>query len=178
MASIFGHSIVGFTLAKIIDKHHAKWLIALAIVSTILPDFDVISFKLGIPYSHPLGHRGFSHSILFSIIWAFILMLTLGRKNKLIWFCVIFLSTLSHGILDAMTSGGKGVGFFIPFNNSRFFFPFRGIQVSPIGIKEFFSEWGMEVLFSEFKYIFIPSFLILLVRFLIYRAKDIFYYKN
>lgn len=177
MASVFGHSIVGFTLAKVIDKHHAKWLIGLAIFSTILPDFDVVGFQLGIPYSHPLGHRGFSHSILFSIIWAFILMITLGRKNKLIWFCVIFLSTLSHGILDAMTSGGMGVGFFIPFNNSRFFFPFREIQVSPIGIKEFFSEWGIKVLFSEFKYVFIPSFLILVVRFLICRVK-IFNNKN
>ncbi|MDO5972284.1 metal-dependent hydrolase [Flavivirga aquimarina] len=173
MASIFGHSIVGLTLAKVIDKQQAKWLIVFAILSTILPDFDVIGFKLGIPYSHPLGHRGFSHSILFSIIWACILMFTLGRKNKLIWFSVIFLSTLSHGVLDAMTSGGKGVGFFIPFNNNRFFFPFREIQVSPIGIKNFFSEWGLKVLFSEFKYIFIPSFLILSVRFLIYRIKGI-----
>lgn len=178
MASIFGHSVVGFTLAKVIDKHHAKWLIVLAIFSTILPDFDVIGFKLGIPYEHPMGHRGFSHSILFSILWALVLMITLGRKNKGIWFFVIFLSTLSHGILDAMTSGGMGVGFFIPFDNSRFFFPFRGIQVSPIGVEDFFSEWGMKVLFSEFKYIFIPSFVILVVRFLIYRAKDILYNKN
>ncbi|GAA3635348.1 metal-dependent hydrolase [Flavivirga jejuensis] len=178
MASIFGHAVVGFTLAKVIDKHHAKWLIIFAVFSTILPDFDVIGFKLGIPYAHPMGHRGFSHSILFSIIWGLILMFTIGRKNKLIWFCVIFLSTLSHGVLDAMTSGGKGVGFFIPFNNSRFFFPFRGIQVSPIGVKNFFSEWGLKVLFSEFKYIFIPSSFVLAVRFLSCWAKDTFYSKN
>ena len=178
MASIFGHAVVGFTLAKIIDKHHAKWLIVLAIFSTILPDFDIITFKFGIPYSHPLGHRGFSHSILFSFLWAFALMMTIGRKNKGIWFLVIFLSTLSHGILDAMTSGGKGVGFFIPFNNSRFFLPFRGIQVSPIGVGDFFSEWGMKVLFSEFKYIFIPSFLILFVRILFFWVKKVLYGKN
>ncbi len=173
MASVFGHGIVGFTLAKVIDKHHAKWLIILAVLSTILPDFDVIGFKFGIPYAHPMGHRGFSHSILFSVVWAFILMMTLGRKNKGVWFLVIFLSTLSHGLLDAMTSGGEGVGFLIPFDNSRFFFPFRGVQVSPIGVEAFFSEWGMRVLFSEFKYIFIPSFLILAVRFLICRTKNI-----
>ncbi|MDO5979632.1 metal-dependent hydrolase [Flavivirga spongiicola] len=178
MASIFGHGVVGFTLAKVIDQHNAKWLIALAIFSTILPDFDVITFKFGIPYGHPMGHRGFTHSILFSILWAFVLMITFGRKNKGIWFSVIFLSTLSHGILDAMTSGGKGVGFLIPFNNSRFFFPFRGIQVSPIGIKEFFSEWGMKVLFSEFKYVFVPSFLILFVRILFFWVKKGLYGKN
>jgi inner membrane protein len=37
-----------------------------------------------------------------------------------------------------MTSGGPGVGFLIPFNKNRFFFPFREITVSPIGIKDFF----------------------------------------
>ena len=166
MASAFGHSIVGFTLTKVIDSKNTKWLLLAAIFSTILPDFDVIAFKLGIAYEHPLGHRGFTHSILFSIIWALLLMFIFGKKNKLIWFLVIFLSTLSHGILDAMTSGGKGIGFFIPFNNERFFFPFRGIKVSPIGISEFFSTWGLKVFFSEIKFIILPCFIILGVRFL------------
>ncbi len=131
MASIFGHGIVGYTLAKVIDTHHTKWLVIAAIFSTILPDFDVITFKIGIPYEHPLGHREFTHSICFAVLWALLLMFTLGRKHKLVWFLVIFLSVLSHGILDAMTTGGKGVGFFIPFQNTRYFFPFRGIKVSP-----------------------------------------------
>ncbi|WNH13566.1 metal-dependent hydrolase [Thalassobellus suaedae] len=177
MASIFGHSMVGYTLAKVCDYKNAKWLLIVAIFSTILPDFDVITFNFGIDYGHPLGHRGFSHSILFALLWALVLMLTLGRKNKLIWFVVIFLSTLSHGLLDAMTSGGKGVGFLIPFNNNRFFFPFRGIKVSPIGIQKFFSNWGLKVIFSEFKYVVTPCFLILAVRFLVYKLKDTHYNK-
>ena len=167
MASVFGHSIVGFTISKIMDSRNSKWLLIAAIFSTILPDFDVIAFKFGVPYLHPLGHRGFTHSIIFAVLWALILMFALGKKNKLIWFLVIFLSTLSHGILDAMTSGGKGVGFFIPFNNNRFFFPFREIKVSPIGIKNFFSEWGIQVILSEIKYVFVPCFIILAIRILI-----------
>lgn len=174
MASIFGHSVVGFTLTKIIDSKNTKWLMLAAIISTILPDFDVISFRFGIPYSHPLGHRGFTHSILFAIIWAIILMIALGRKNKLIWFLVIFLSTVSHGILDAMTSGGRGVGFFIPFNNERFFFPFREIKVSPIGIEKFFSNWGAQVILSEIKYIALPCILILLILYILKKYKWIF----
>lgn len=166
MASIFGHSVVGITLAKVLDSKNTKWLLLLAILSTILPDFDVVAFKFGIPYEHPMGHRGFTHSIVFAILWALILMFTIGKRNKLLWFSVIFLSTVSHALLDAMTSGGKGVGFFIPFNNERFFFPFRGIQVSPIGISQFFSSWGLKVLFSEIKYVMLPCFLIFLVRFL------------
>ena len=171
MASLFGHGIVGFTLAKVIDIHHARLLVLLAIGSAILPDFDVIAFNFGIPYLHPLGHRGFSHSILFAVLWAIIIMLVFGKRNKTTWFIVIFLATLSHGVFDAMTSGGKGVGFLIPFNNDRFFFPFRAIKVSPIGIREFFSEWGLQVLYSEFKYIFVPCFLIFGVRLFMSRIK-------
>lgn len=167
MASIFGHGIVGFTLAKVIDTQNLKWLILAAVVSTILPDFDVISFKIGIAYEHPLGHRGFTHSILFAFLWAIGLMFLLGKSNKIIWFFVIFSSTLSHGLFDAMTSGGRGVGFFIPFNNDRFFLPFRSIKVSPIGVEKFFSEWGLKVVLSEFRYIFLPCFIILIISFLI-----------
>jgi inner membrane protein len=167
VASIFGHSIVGYTLSKIIDSKNTKWLLFAAIISTILPDFDVIGFKLGIPYMHPLGHRGFTHSILFAVIWAALLIIILGRQNKKLWFVVIFLSTLSHGILDAMTTGGKGVGFLIPFNNDRFFFPFQVIKVSPLGFQKFFSEWGIQVIFSEFKFIMLPCFIIFGIRFLI-----------
>lgn len=171
MASVFGHGIVGYTIQKLLDSKNLKWLLFFAILSTTLPDADVLAFKLGISYTHPLGHRGFTHSILFAVFWALLLMLMCGRRHKLIWFLVIFLSTLSHGILDAMTSGGKGVGFFIPFNNERFFFPFREIKVSPIGVERFFSEWGLQVIFSELKFIFIPCFLILAVRFLVLKIK-------
>lgn len=167
MASVFGHGVVGYTVAKVIDNKNLKWLLIIAIFSTILPDFDVVAFKFGIAYEAPLGHRGFTHSILFALIWALVLMVVLGKQSKLIWFLVIFLSTVSHGVLDAMTSGGRGVGFLIPFDNHRFFFPFRQIIVSPLGIKNFFSEWGIKVLFSEFKYIVLPCFFILVVRILI-----------
>jgi len=167
MASIFGHSIVGFTLAKVIDIRHVKLLVFFAIGSAILPDVDVVAFILDIPYTHPLGHRGFSHSIVFALLWALFLMFTIGKRNKRTWFWVIFLATLSHGVLDAMTSGGKGVGFFIPFSEERFFFPFREIKVSPIGIKDFLSNWGLQVIYSELKFVFIPCFFVFLVQYFV-----------
>ncbi|WP_262891175.1 metal-dependent hydrolase [Psychroserpens algicola] len=84
---------------------------------------------------------------------------------------ILFLSTLSHGLLDAITTGGKGVGFFIPFDNSRFFFPLRVIKVSPIGIEKFFSEWGVNVIVSELKYIAVPCGIILTVLLLLKKSK-------
>ncbi len=171
MASFFGHGVLGYTLTKVIDNKNLKWLLLAAIVSAILPDFDVISFKLGIPYAHPLGHRGLTHSILFAFVWAILLMFTLGRENKKTWFFVIFFSTVSHGILDAMTTGGRGIGFFIPFNNDRFFFPFQVIKVSPLGIKKFLSEWGIQVILSEIKYILLPCLIILLFLYVFKKVK-------
>ena len=162
MASLFGHGLVGYTLSKIVDSKSSKLLLALAIGSAILPDIDVLAFNFSIPYSHPLGHRGFTHSIAFAIIWASLLALLLGKQRKKLFFLVLFFSTVSHGIIDALTTGGKGIGFFIPFSSERFFFPWQIIKVSPIGIGEFFSKWGLQVIISELKYIAVPCIIILL----------------
>jgi len=172
MASIFGHGLVAFTTSKVIDSKANKLLLFLAIGSTILPDLDVLAFKIGIDYMHPLGHRGFTHSIFFALLWSVVLSFSFGKNRKLIYFIVLFLSTLSHGILDAMTTGGRGVGFFIPFENSRHFLPWRIIQVSPLGIQEFFSEWGIRVILSELKYIAIPCFIILITLYFIKKKKS------
>ena len=172
MASLFGHGLVAYTISKVADKKSNQLLIWLAIGSAILPDLDVLAFSLNIDYLHPLGHRGFSHSIVFAFIWSALLSMLFGKTRKLIFLIVLFLSTISHGILDAMTSGGKGVGFFIPFENSRYFLPFRGIKVSPIGIENFFSEWGINVILSELKYIGIPCFLVLTIVFFASKSSD------
>lgn len=175
MASVFGHGLVAYTTAKVIDSKTSKLLVFLAIGSSILPDLDVLAFTFGIDYSHPLGHRGFTHSILFALIWSGLLSVIFGKTRKFIFMLVLFLSTLSHGILDAMTTGGKGVGFFIPFENSRYFFPFREIRVSPIGIEKFFSEWGFRVILSELQYIAVPCGIVLLV---VYVSKKLIINKN
>jgi inner membrane protein len=55
-----------------------------------------------------------------------------------------------------MTTGGLGVAFFSPFENSRYFLPYRPIKVSPMGLEQFFGEWGLEVIKSEIIWIGIP----------------------
>ncbi|WP_298900235.1 metal-dependent hydrolase [uncultured Psychroserpens sp.] len=172
MASIFGHGLVAYTTAKILDSKSNKLLMILAIGSAILPDLDILAFKFGVDYLHPLGHRGFTHSILFALIWSVLLSVFFGKTRKLIFAIVLFLSTISHALLDAMTTGGEGVGFFIPFENSRYFFPFRIIKVSPIGIEKFFSEWGLQVIMSEIKYIGIPCIIILLTFYMFRKRKN------
>lgn len=144
----------------------------LGIISSILPDADVLSFRFGVSYGDPLGHRGFTHSILFAILWAALLILLFHRKSaaKLMLSFYYFLATISHGILDALTNGGKGVGFFIPFDMERYFFPFSLIEVSPMSAAKFFSEWGLDVIKSEAVWIGIPS---LVVIFLVWLSRKI-----
>lgn len=68
-----------------------------------------------------------------------------------------FAVTASHGVLDAMTSGGYGIAFFSPFDNTRYFLPWRPLVVSPIGVYGFFSRWGWNVITSELLWIWLPG---------------------
>ena len=70
------------------------------------------------------------------------------------------MATVSHSILDALTTGGAGVAFFAPFDIDRYFLPWRVIKVSPISASRFFSEWGLKVLASEAKYIGLPCLIL------------------
>lgn len=173
MASVFGHALSGYAICRLVKAKSTLRLILICVACTVIPDLDVIAFKIGIPYESMFGHRGFSHSIVFALLFALLMKFSFYRKVPLISLkgaglvSLFFICTISHGLLDAMTTGGRGVGFFIPFDNSRYFFPFRPIKVSPIGAAKFFSEWGWQVLKSEFIWIGIPSLILIMIRLLL-----------
>jgi inner membrane protein len=107
-------------------------LICTGIAFAMLPDLDGITFRLGIPYASPFGHRGFSHSIVVALVCALLaapLARSLGAK-PLTAFLFLAFAMLSHGLLDAMTNRGNGVAFFWPFDTRRIFFHFRPIETS------------------------------------------------
>lgn len=130
--------------------------------ASILPDVDSLGFAAGVPYSHPLGHRGFTHSLFFA---AFVAALMIPQARRMgvspsLAFGFVLVSTASHGLLDAMTSGGLGVAFLSPFSGERYFLPWRVILVSPIGLGPFLSRWGLQVLKSEAVWIWAPFLLL------------------
>ena len=163
MASIFGHAFASIALGKTFSKQNQTWkLFSLAILCAIIPDADVIGFNFGISYASFWGHRGFSHSFFFALLFGTLVTALFYRQYFLtikgIVFILFFsLCTASHSILDAMTSGGYGVAFFSPFDNTRYFFPWRPIKVSPLGIANFFTERGLRVIKSELIWIGIPG---------------------
>lgn len=159
MASAFSHIAVPIAVSMALGFNHIpKRLFVLGIFLSVAPDLDVIGFQYGIKYESQWGHRGFTHSLFFAFLVSLCLTLFSNflKAKHLSVFLFTFVSMISHGILDAFTSGGLGIEFWWPFNETRYFFPFREIRVSPIGIKKFFSEKGFIVLKSELIYIWLP----------------------
>ncbi len=162
MASVFGHAaLAGAMGAALPSRLRRRGVIATGMLCSMMPDLDVISFNLGIPYHGFWGHRGMTHSILFGAGLGLMMMLIFHFreeiKDKAILGFYYIVCTVSHGVLDGMTTGGMGIAYFSPFDDGRYFLPYRMIQVSPLGISRFFNKWGLEVLKSEFVWIGIPS---------------------
>jgi len=134
----------------------------LSVSLAMLPDIDVLAFRFGIPYDAFLGHRGFSHSLLFALSAGLLAAATTYRYFGMpFWdlFGFFFVVTAAHGLLDAFTNGGLGIAFFAPFDNSRYFFPWQPIEVSPLGMA-FFSVWGLRTALSELQWVWLPTVLV------------------
>ena len=163
MPTLISHGIATTALITCFPKRAVpRRLMVAAIICSIVPDIDVVGYQFGLRHGELLGHRGVTHSILFAVILAtaafqFVLP-TLDRavNRSLVW-TYLFLATASHGLLDALTDrSGLGIPFFWPFDNTRYFFPFAPIAMSPIGAS-FFSERGWLTLLSEARWVWIPS---------------------
>jgi inner membrane protein len=165
MASL-GHVAVGMAAARFrADGRESRGALAGAMLLwsglSLLPDVDVVGFAFGVRYGDVWGHRGATHSVAFAIFCA-ALAFALGvgfprrREGMLPRALLVGLVVMSHGLLDALTDGGRGCALFWPLSASRHFAPFRPIPVAPIGFG-FFSERGLRVALVELV-LFAPVF--------------------
>ena len=164
MASAFSHAFIAGaigTFQPVLYRTSRFWF--LSMFCSIIPDLDVIGFHAGVEYGDLFGHRGFTHSLVFAFMLAWVTVrygFPAVPAQSAAWrglFMHFFLVTSSHGVLDAMTDGGLGVAFFAPFDETRYFFPWRPVKVSPIGISSFFGLTGLLVLLSEAVFIWLPT---------------------
>jgi inner membrane protein len=136
MPSIVSHPAVPLAPATVLPAEvifpSVVWL---GIACSTIPDLDVVGFRVGVPRGQVLGQRGLSHSIVFAVclserlVWLLSSQSQPLKASSLTVFLFLLLSTLSHGLLDAMTTGGSGVAFFAPIHNQRYFLPWRLIVV-------------------------------------------------
>lgn len=135
---------------------------ASAAVCAVLPDADVVGSAFGIAYGDLLGHRGLTHSLPFAaVLAAGVVRLGFphgipGLSVRALWL-FLFLATASHGLLDALTNGGLGVGFLAPFSETRYFFPSRPIRVASVGVRDFLASNPLQVLRSEVVWVWAPT---------------------
>jgi inner membrane protein len=172
MPTIVTHAVTAATLTSAFPVQVVpRRLIVLGAICAMAPDVDVLGFALGIHYADPWGHRGLTHSLAFAIAcsvvaWLAAVRVVPGLRRRILLWVYLFLCTASHGLLDAMTDGGLGIAFFSPFDTTRYFFPFRPIEVSPIGAG-FFSERGISVLRNEFLWVWLPFLAFAVVAFVV-----------
>ena len=150
MASI-GHVFVGIAAARFARTGQpTTWSpVSAAVVwsgLSLLPDVDVVGFRLGVHYADNWGHRGATHSFLFAGLAALAVFVIAkaarlpARRTALIALAVV----ASHPLFDTLTNGGLGCALLWPFSHQRFFAPWRPLPVAPIG-RAFLSPRGLRV---------------------------------
>jgi inner membrane protein len=160
MPTIFAHPAVplaiGFGLGR---KVISAPLLVCGVIGSVLPDLDVIAFRMNIPYAAEFGHRGFSHSLLIAFVLALLgaCFFRWLRPGFFLAFLFLFAAISSHGLLDTLTNGGLGIALLWPWSEHRYFMPFHPIEVAPLGLSRFLSERGLSVLKSELYWVWLPA---------------------
>ena len=163
MPTVLTHGVIAVAASKtFLGKRTGRRVLLAAVFCSVLADIDAIGLRMGIPSGDFLGHRGFTHSLVFAAIVSFSVAAVgfwSARIFSLRWLGVwvlLFVVAASHGALDAMTNGGLGIALLAPFDQTRYFLPVRPLEVSPIGLGNFFSRWGGAVLASEIIWVWTP----------------------
>jgi len=165
MPSPFSHAVTALSIGTCFYRPQIPKRVWVAgVLCSVIPDLDAIGFRFGIHYGDFWGHRGFTHSLVFAALLVGMVALASFRCGaagigRFALFGYLFLATASHGVLDAMTNGGLGVAFFSPFDNTRYFLPWRPVRVSPIAITRFFTPRGFAILQNEAVWIWLPAIL-------------------
>ena len=167
MPTILSHAVVTVCAGRAwraLDRMPRRFWVAMAALA-MLPDLDVAAFSLGVPYGSPWGHRGATHSLAAAVVVGLLATLALRRALPVPWplaWACLSAAMASHGVLDAFTDGGSGVAFLFPFDEGRYFAPWRPLRVSPIG-RHFFGPWGLATLTSEARWLGVPAVFLLVV---------------
>lgn len=160
MPTILTHAAVPLAIGIGLGRRRiSRHLLALGTICSMLPDLDVVAFRLGVAYADAFGHRGASHSLVFALVLGILAALFASRlrASRLTTFLFVGSSTFSHGILDTFTNGGHGVALWWPYSIERIFAPWQVIEVSPLSLRRVFSERGLEVIQSELMWVWLPA---------------------
>ena len=118
------HIALGACIGELlIGKEAGKRSLLYGAVSASLPDIDVVAAFFLDPSSNVLFHRGFIHSLLFTVVASLMFAPLLSKwhpeikVSKQRWLIFLLTEIGSHLFLDAFNS--YGIGWFEPFSHLR-----------------------------------------------------------
>ncbi len=149
MASPWTHAVAGAAVGVLYQSPtYRSRVVTLATICAVVPDLDLIGWPLGISPLSLLGHRGLTHSIAFAMALGILAAATLPRavtrRERVAAGIVLVLATVTHGVLDALTTyAPTGPAFWAPFSNARYRFPWMPLT----GAGGLDTNFGQELLY-------------------------------
>jgi inner membrane protein len=162
------HSVAGLALGTTPFRDSVPrriwWLAPLC---AAIPDLDTL-WSFGMRGSQAwYAHRGITHSPAFAVVLAFLVLRaafphrsSAAELQRRIWLA-LFLATVSHGLLDALSYYGPGIPFLFPFSTARFKFAWLPIRASPSAYGHGVVRLLLKSIGPELVWIWIPSLALL-----------------
>ena len=165
MPSLLGHAVAGLAITSACsDGRLPRRTWPLAAVCAVAPDLDWFVSLANVHRGHFLNHRGVAHSLTAALVLAgaaFVLGFRPERRRHRVWLCLA-LAALSHGLLDACTSGGVGVALFAPFSDTRWACLWQPGWVAPLPLNPEHTNTFLASLWSEAFWIGLPALVVTL----------------
>ena len=167
MPFLGSHSVAGLALGTTpFSRKVPRRIWWLAPLCAAIPDLDTL-WSFGMQGSHAwYAHRGITHTPAFAVVLAFVVLraafpeVDSPAERRRIWLA-LFLATVSHGLLDALSTPGPGIPFLFPFSTERFKFAWLPIRANPNAFHHGVVRLLLKSIGPELLWIWIPSLALL-----------------
>ena len=159
MPSSLTHPVIPIAIAIAAGRGRVGWaLLAAGIAASVLPDIDFAGYWLRITHESDFAHRGAMHSLCFALLVAAVGALCARhlRAAPGVACAFILAAGASHGFLDMLTHGGRGVMYFWPFSGERYFLPWQPLSSMPRSLTYGFHSDGAAALRAEVRWVWLP----------------------
>lgn len=143
--TLFGLALYGTVDKKNLDKNHKRAYLVTAVSASLIPDIDVISRFWDTEGLYQMWHRGITHSVYLTPLWAlfiFLVCLLLFKVKDVKLFFLGWLAVFIHDTSDLFNAWGTG--YLEPFSPKRITF-----GTIPIVDLVFWAILGTAFIFSK-----------------------------
>lgn len=150
------HIVLGACIGEAVaGKKLGKKAMLVGAIAQSSPDVDFVSTFWESDAGDIIGHRGFTHSIVFGVLITFLLawlVKIIFRRRDLSWkmcFLLVGLNALTHLFIDGFNA--YGVGWLEPFSHKRFSFHVLFVADPFFSIWPFIGFMGLLLLRSSYQ---------------------------